>query len=513
MPFSNAQLRIRHILLSRWSLALFWGIEIFLIQTYSLQTTLAFEIGHRASRLLCDILASLAIVSILPKRFLRATFVLNAVLSICIVSYAHNFKSPLFFTAIKTQWAECSALGSDIISFIPIAPVACIILALVCKITLASCINGDNGRRTKALGAVFLCTLFALHIWQNIYKNPIKVAFAEQNYYNPVKFYGYIITWASEALLVDEAALLATFDDAPLSNQITQKDGPIAQNTNLSVIQVESLDYDVIFKDGPDGTPITPFLRKLLLKNRHYKIDGPHIVGSGSSDFMMLMQRKRSTQVMAYMLRSYDFAQEGSLPSIANRLGYETLAIHGYEGEYFRRKNAFNKMGIDNVIFYEDVSKKQYKGYPFFKEYALLDEDIFDISLRKIQNAKEKQFHFIITVTSHGPFNYLPADRRELFPNPQNGTQAYFNSMRYVDRCLEKYVSSAKHTTVVIYGDHTSGMNYTDEPSNCVPFIIAGGKNLIPKLRTSTIYTLEDAASCVKTFFANKEVKEEHASL
>jgi phosphoglycerol transferase MdoB-like AlkP superfamily enzyme len=463
--------------------------------------------------LLCDILAALALVSILPKKFIYSAFAISAALSICIVSYAHNFKSPLFLTAIKTQWSECSALGSDILSFIPLAPVASILIAFAFKFIFTTFISFEKSQNTKVIGAIFLCTLLAVHTWQNAYKNPIKDAFADQNYYNPVKFYGYLITWVSEALLVDEAALLATFDESPLSNKITKKDGPIAPNTNLSVIQVESLDYDVVFKNAPDGTPVTPFLRKLFEENRHYKIDGPHIVGSGSSDFMMLMQRKRSTQIMAYMLKSYNFTQKCSLPNIANRLGYETVAIHGYEGEYFRRKSAFNKMGIDHVIFYEDVPKRQYKGYPFFKEHALLDEDVFDISIKKLQNAKEKQFHFIITVTSHGPFNYLPTEKREIFAEPKNGIQAYFNSMRYIDRCLEKYANSAKETTVIIYGDHSSGLKYTETPSHCVPFIIAGSQCTPLKPTPSTIYSLEDAASCVKTFFTKKQMEEEHASL
>ena len=72
------------------------------------------------------------------------------------------------------------------------------------------------------------------------------------------------------------------------------------------------------------------------------------------------------------------------------------------------------------------------------------------------------QLHFIITLTSHGPWIYLGPDEKQLYKQPQDIRDNYLNSMRYLDSALEKYVSQLPMGTIVIlYGDHESGIPYT----------------------------------------------------
>ncbi len=84
--------------------------------------------------------------------------------------------------------------------------------------------------------------------------------------------------------------------------------------------------------------------------------------------------------------------------------------------------------------------------------------------------------HFIITLTSHWPYN-APCRKRIIpFPQPANEAQDFFNSMRYVDDCLRDYIKSLPpHTTVVIYGDHT-----TNVQDDRVPDRGPGGEEYVP---------------------------------
>jgi phosphoglycerol transferase MdoB-like AlkP superfamily enzyme len=70
---------------------------------------------------------------------------------------------------------------------------------------------------------------------------------------------------------------------------------------------------------------------------------------------------------------------------------------------------------------------------------------------------------FLITLTSHHPFGYLPPDERHIdttgLPEMLAG---YVASARYVDEALSEFFSAldarpyAKDTVVVVYGDHES---------------------------------------------------------
>ena len=85
------------------------------------------------------------------------------------------------------------------------------------------------------------------------------------------------------------------------------------------------------------------------------------------------------------------------------------------------------------------------------------DEELLRLSAKWLNEASEPTVHFIITLTSHGPFNKLPPEKRELFPQPASQAEAYVNSMRYVDRVLATYLESLPQGAVlVLYGDHES---------------------------------------------------------
>lgn len=117
------------------------------------------------------------------------------------------------------------------------------------------------------------------------------------------------------------------------------------------------------------------------------------------------------------------------------------------------------------------------------------DEELFDFSAQLLHRSTEPCFHFLITITSHGPFNRLPPNRDKLFTKPNNPQEHYLNSMRYVDQALCRYVEALPaETTLVIYGDHESNVygycQNATQPDRVPWFIYRKGQDLSYRQRS-----------------------------
>ncbi len=85
-----------------------------------------------------------------------------------------------------------------------------------------------------------------------------------------------------------------------------------------------------------------------------------------------------------------------------------------------------------------------------------------------------------VTLTSHGPYQYVPPAERKLDIGAIEGSDfgGYLHSMRYNDEAIEQLFGQLQHsgllanTTIVIYGDHDSRMKF--------PAGLAVGTDLTP---------------------------------
>ena len=176
-----------------------------------------------------------------------------------------------------------------------------------------------------------------------------------------------------------------------------------------------------------------------------------------------------SPDVINYKLLSYPW--EDTLPQRLARRGYHTAALHGASGGFFNRRSAFEAMGFAQIDFQEELSGEH--GLPT-AAWGIKDADVLAFSARNLDQ-HDLALHFIITLTSHGPFDYLEPDEQELYPGTSRREHRYLNSMRYVDNALGPYVGSLPAgTTVVIYGDHAAGVDYGQKMGGpeYVPFLV-----------------------------------------
>ncbi|WP_242966712.1 LTA synthase family protein [Desulfosporosinus sp. FKA] len=235
-------------------------------------------------------------------------------------------------------------------------------------------------------------------------------------------------------------------------------------NQNLIVIQVESLENFVI-KQKINGQEITPNLNKLLANSLYFSNFYEQVNNGTSSDADLM------TNTSVYPIRTgatfFRFPNNtyNSLPKMLANKGYATVAIHPDKGSYWNWMPALKSIGFEKTI---DSSH--------FKETEKIGLEISDGSYLKqiapiIENEKQPFYNFIVTLTSHNPFD-LPAQYRTLkLSDNLNKSKlgGYFQSVHYTDEQIGKFLNTLDqrgvldNSVVVIYGDHTGVHKYYDD--------------------------------------------------
>ncbi|AFM41313.1 phosphoglycerol transferase family protein, alkaline phosphatase superfamily [Desulfosporosinus acidiphilus SJ4] len=233
---------------------------------------------------------------------------------------------------------------------------------------------------------------------------------------------------------------------------------------NLLVIQVESLENFVI-NQKINGQEITPNLNKLLANSLYFSNFYEQVNNGTSSDADLM------TNTSVYPIRTgatfFRFPDNtyNSLPKMLAQKGYSTLAIHPDKGAYWNWMPALRAIGFEKTY---DVTH--------FDETEKIGLGISDGSyLKQIPPIIEKEklpfYNFIVTLTSHNPFD-LPAQYRTLKLSDelnQSKLGGYFQSIHYTDEQIGHFLDTLdqsgvlNNTVVVIYGDHTGVHKYYDD--------------------------------------------------
>lgn len=233
---------------------------------------------------------------------------------------------------------------------------------------------------------------------------------------------------------------------------------------NLLVLQVESLENFVIGQ-SVNGQEITPTLNKLL-KNSIYFDNYYTQVNEGTSSDADLM-----TNTSVFPVRKgstffrFPYTEYNSLPKIMEKYGYSTKAIHPDDGAYWNWKEA-----LTNIGFQQCIDAKSFKMDEIIF-MGLSDGSYFRQIKDTIINQKQPFYNFMITLTSHSPFE-MPKEHQNLkLDDSLNDTRlgGYFQSINYTDRCIGSFLDELDkagildNTVVVIYGDHDSVHKYFDD--------------------------------------------------
>lgn len=245
----------------------------------------------------------------------------------------------------------------------------------------------------------------------------------------------------------------------------SEKEGPdfgVAKDMNLIVIQIEAMQNFVVNRTY-NGQVITPFINKLIKEDSFYFDSYFQQTGSGNTaDAELATNNSLYGTLDYYTYGIYTNNYWRGLPILLKEKGYTTADVyHPYDKTFWSRDRAYPGLGFDRFYSEEDFTfdpKKDVIGL------GMSDSLFFKQSLDIMEEKEEPFYSFMITLSSHYPFEIEDSDFKLLKKDVDTHFGNYLKSMHYVDQCLEEFFEEleergmADNTIVAFYGDHL-GMN------------------------------------------------------
>ena len=248
-------------------------------------------------------------------------------------------------------------------------------------------------------------------------------------------------------------------EDLPLNSRWALSNG-----NNLIVIQVESLENFVVNQEF-DGQEITPNLNRMAAHGFYFSNFYEQVNEGNTSDaeFMAncsVYPIRQGSTFFRFPNNSYN-----TLPRILKRQGYSVAAFQSDDGSMWNVRPAFAAMGFDRFITVSEFNVTESFGMGF------ADGPYLTQTAAKLAQFKQPFYAFVVTLSSHGPFQ-LPKKYRELkLPESLDKSVMgdYLQSVNYTDRMIGNFLNELqKHnlldnTVVAVYGDHEGIHKYYED--------------------------------------------------
>lgn len=304
-----------------------------------------------------------------------------------------------------------------------------------------------------------LCAVFALLV-----VNPLDSVAIDK--VNSVEFFTYHVNDIYNAIAENISEDEMPADDVldAVEEVSTQPAGNkyegVGEGKNLILIQVEALQNFVIGREY-NGQVITPNLNKFIESDSIYFDRYYSNIGKGNTvdaEFSTLNSLYPVIDRECYTL--YQDNTFNGLPWLLREKGYNTLAIHGYKGEFWNREAAYPNQGIQNFYSEEDLDASDIIGL------GISDKSMFKQAVGILKEQQQPFFSFIITLTSHHPFVIEDKDATLVLKEEDKDTKfgSYLKTIHYMDEAFGQFIDDLKaeglydNTVIALYGDH-HGLN------------------------------------------------------
>jgi peptidoglycan/LPS O-acetylase OafA/YrhL len=438
------------------ALVLIWTVELFVVQATTLvypnEVTPRFAFWAPKIRFALDLMFILALTLVLKRRILAVVIAGSFLVYLGLVTYHHYFLRPLSLTTLSSNWREGLDLGAFALDLFPKG--AALVLAGVLLVKLATLVLAPKVElpRRFAWGAALLLLLAygSLAAMANRI-DPLEAIRTTRGVGRLGEIRGYLGPWFAEWYYLHDGRMLSAALERrkTIYDRLTPIEANIPVHDKLVFVQAESLDHNIL-NYRVAGQEVTPFLNRLREASMFYRVRAVHTNGSSDADFAVLNGVIGSEHVNTYTVPDYPY--ENTTPQALEQAGYATSSFHGNSGEFYSRRGPFQKMGLNQIFFREEMEDEY--GLKADR-WGIRDNDVLALASQKLRTADRPTCHFIITLTTHVPYTMLAPTEHDLFRHPRDVVERYLNNMRYLDNCLRDYIASlGKGTTVVIYADH-----------------------------------------------------------
>lgn len=345
-----------------------------------------------------------------------------------------------------------------------------VILFLVYKFTGLKNVKYKSSLKTRLIAFISVFGISAIvigfgHYYLDIAKKSDKVLFRIawapfQTFsdISPLGYHGYDIYYYTnkEMTLTDaQKNEIKTWFDENKEDLPDNKYKGMFEGKNLIAIQVESLENFVIGQKVY-GQEITPNINKLL-KNSLYFDNIKEQNNSGiSSDCDLMVNTSMLPVRNGSTFFGYPWTEYNTLQDLLNSKGYNTISTHPEVPGNWNWAEAHKSFKADKIWDASQFDQSEVIGL------GMSDESYLKQISDKLKNEKQPFYTFLVTLTSHGPFE-VPEDKQYLnLPQDLNENMlgAYFQSVRYTDEAIGKFINQLKeeglleNTVIMLYGDH-----------------------------------------------------------
>ncbi|UOF90927.1 LTA synthase family protein [Fodinisporobacter ferrooxydans] len=235
-----------------------------------------------------------------------------------------------------------------------------------------------------------------------------------------------------------------------------------AKGKNLIVIQMESVQNWTIGK-MVNNQEITPNLNAFLKQSMYFPNYYRQTAQGRTSDAEFLSMNSLYPVDAGSVYFRYVGNQFASMPSILAKNGYQTVASVAFDPTFWNRQAMYQAEGFQKFYGVSDYKIDETFGL------GLTDQSFFRQALPKLQQLKSPFFSFLITLSSHGPYD-IPDKYQTMNVGDLQGTMVgnYIESVHYTDAALGAFLQNLKQTglldnsVVVLYGDHDNGISESD---------------------------------------------------
>jgi phosphoglycerol transferase MdoB-like AlkP superfamily enzyme len=436
--------------LSFLALAVFWAMENYFVQESAFVASPATKFPSicRFTRLVLDLTTAMVLLLLCRRWLLIGLLCADSLLSVLILAYSRYFRHAFSLYAGLKQLREGAQFTPFAIRFVP-WPAGLMFLTLGLKISLAFCLApmpaevSNWGSRLADAGVCLVPAALIILLLQMTSFNFRRIP--ELGLSRAVYAYGYFLSWIAEYFVVPDThelkqEMVQLQFDSP--DRLSATESSWGFKGHVVVVQMESWGWNAL-NCKRNEQEVTPFLNQLAGKSRLFRVEAFHHVGSLDMDYAVLSGGRPSKHMISYLVP--DIPYDHATPRFMQRHGYRTMALHGNSGEFFRRRANFQRMGFDQLYFQEDFCK----GAVTRSYWGVRDVELFRLSAQKLRQASGPEFHFIITLDSHVPFDLISEVEKEMYPRSQSWQENYFNSLRVLDRSVCEYVKSLPAGTLV----------------------------------------------------------------
>lgn len=227
-----------------------------------------------------------------------------------------------------------------------------------------------------------------------------------------------------------------------------------ADGKNLIVIQVEALQNFVI-NQKINGQEITPNLNRWVNKCMYFDNYFYQVAGGNTSDAEFMSNNSLYPAQSGAAYYTYSGNKYASLASALKNKNYYTAALHGNSEGFWNRNVMYKAQCFDDFFGEHSFNEDEVIGL------GLSDKSFLNQSLQKLQSFKQPYYAFLVTLTSHFP--YEAVDKYGEFNVGQyEGTLLgnYLKAIHYTDEQLGEFLDALEeqgimdNSIVALYGDH-----------------------------------------------------------